>query len=261
VALVRGRFFDAHDRAPQSDAVMINASLARRRFGAIDPVGRRISLTRGETWRTIVGVVGDLRHQGLDQAPRETIYLPFRQYPGFSSALLVRTFGDPMALADPIGRLVRRLDGSTAVHSARTLAQVRAEALAPPRLITSLLSVFAGLALAIAATGLSGVLAYGVAQRTREIGIRMALGAAAGQVVAMVLRQGLGAVLKGMALGLAGALALARLLMGLLFGVGPHDPACFVGSFAVLLIVAVLAALIPARRAVAILPVQALRTE
>jgi predicted permease len=261
VPLLQGRFFDDRERTAKTGATIVNSRLARRHFGASDPVGRRVSFDRGRTWRTIVGVVGDVRQSGLEREPADGIYLPYSEFPGYTSTLFVRTAADPLAIAEQVRAEAHRLDPETAVGNVRTLARIRSEALSQPRLTTFLLGLFAVVALTISATGLSGLMAYSVSQRTQEIGIRVALGAAPGRMVAMVLREGLASAAIGLGIGVAGALGLARLASGLLFGVEPTDPLCFAGSAAVLLAVAVGACLIPARRVVAIEPMTALRTE
>ena len=258
---LRGRAFDAHDRDDAAPVALVSRGLARRHWGDADPVGRRISLDRGQSWRTVVGVVGDVRQTGLAQEPKDSVYLPFLQFPGFTSSLFVRTVVDPRAVADLVRAEVRALEPEAAVSSVRTLEEIRHEALSSPRLTTVLLGLFAALALAISAAGLSGVLAYSVSQRTREIGIRMALGAAPGRVLGMLLGQGLAAAAIGLGLGLVGAIGLSRLISGLLFGVEPTDPLCFLGSALVLSVVALVACLLPARRATVIDPMLALRTE
>jgi putative ABC transport system permease protein len=238
----------------------VSQGLARRHFGATDPVGQRLSTDGGGNWATIVGVVGDVRNASLDQEPKDTIYLPFFQFPGFSCQYFLRSLGDPRLLARQLQEAVHGLDAQTALHDVRTLDEVRDVALSSPRLTSFLLGAFAFLALAITATGLSGLIAYSVSQRTHEIGIRMALGADPRRVVAMLLGHGLRSVALGLALGITGALALARLGSGLLYGVGPTDALCFVGSGTVLVVVAALACLLPARRATTIDPQLALRS-
>jgi predicted permease len=261
VPVLRGRAFDAHDRDDAAPVALVSRGLARRHWGDADPVGQRISLDRGQSWRTVVGVVGDVRQTGLAQEPKDSVYLPFLQFPGFSSSLFVRTMVDPREVADQVRAQVRVLEPEAAVSGVRTLEEIRHEALSSPRLTTVLLGLFAALALAISAAGLSGVLAYSVSQRTQEIGIRMALGAAPGRVLAMLLGQGLAAAAIGLGLGLVGAIGLSRLISGLLFGVEPTDPLCFLGSALVLSAVALVACLLPARRATVIDPMLALRTE
>jgi len=259
VPVLRGRKFDARDRAGAAFVVLISQGLARRHFGDQDPIGQRLT-TGGQNYATIVGVVGDVRNASLDQEPKDTIYLSFLQFPGFSCQYFVRTLGDPRLLERQFAEAVHSLDAQTALHGVRTLEDVRDAALGSTRLTSALLGAFALLALAITAAGLSGLIAYSVSQRTHEIGIRMALGAAPRRVLRMVLGHGLRSVAQGLALGTAAALALARLVSGLLFGVAPTDLLCFVGSGALLLVVATVACLLPARRAVAIDPQIALRS-
>ncbi|HEY6555116.1 MAG TPA: ADOP family duplicated permease, partial [Vicinamibacteria bacterium] len=260
VPLLRGRGFDQHDRVKAPFVALLSRGLARRYWGDADPVGQRISDDRGQTWRTVVGVVGDVRNASLDRTPKDTLYLPFLQFPGYSYSYFVRTVGDPLALAHGVRQAVHALDPQTAVASVRTLEQVRHESIASPRLIAALLGSFATLALAITAAGLSGLIAFTVSQRTHEIGIRMALGADSRTVVGMLIRQGLSSVVIGLALGVAGALGLTRLVSGMLYGVGPTDIACFVASGTVLVVVATLACWGPARRATSIDPQVALRS-
>jgi putative ABC transport system permease protein len=259
--LVRGRTFDEHDEVDTgAPVVLVSQGLARRHWADGDPLGRRLSLDDGKTWSTVVGVVGDMRNASLDQEPKDTLYLPFLQFPGFSSQYFLKSLGDPGQVQRQFQEAVLALDGQTAVHDMQTLEQVRDAALRSPRLTTMLLGAFAGLALAITAAGLSGLIAYSVSQRTHEIGIRMALGAEPRRVLAMLLGQGMRSVVMGLALGTVGALALARLVSGLLYGVAPTDLACFVGSGLLLVAVAAVACLVPAQRATAIDPQLALRS-
>jgi putative ABC transport system permease protein len=259
VPLVRGRGFLEQDRDNAPVVVVVSQSLARRHFGDEDPLGRRIS-SDGENWGTIVGVAGDVRNIALDQEPKDTIYLPFAQFPGVSCHYFIRTFTDPHTVARQFQEVAHSLDPDVALHDVKTLEEVRERALSSPRLTTVLLGVFAGLALSITAAGLSGLIAYSVSQRTHEIGIRMALGAEPRRVLAMVLSQGMRSVALGLGLGAVAALALARLVSGLLFGVAPTDALCFVGSGMLLVLVAALACLLPARRATSIDPQMALRS-
>jgi predicted permease len=260
IGLVTGRTFDeADDRIDAPAVVVLGQTSARRYWPGEDPVGRRVSLDGGETWATVVGVVGDVRQYGLDQDPGLEMYLPFGGNPGFGFTLLVRTLGDPLKLEQEVRSAVRQADPQTPVSNVRTLERVRSESVASPRLTASLLSLFAVLALTISATGLGGALAFSVHQRTPEIGIRMALGAAPAAMLRMLLLQALRPVVLGLALGSVAALALARLMSGLLFGVRPTDPICFVGSALLLLLAGSLAALQPARRAARVDPMLALR--
>jgi predicted permease len=261
VPVMRGRVFDERDRAGGQGAVLVNQRLARRHWPEADPIGQRISGDGGRTWRTIVGVVGDVRQEALDREPQDAVYLPFREFPGVSAILFVRTLGAPGRVAEQIRAAARTTDVQTAVTAIRTLGDIRSEALSSPRLTSMLLGLFAGVALVITAAGLGGLIAYSVSRRTQEIGIRMALGADRGRITAMVLREGMTSVLIGLVIGMAGALALSRLVSGLLFGVGPNDPVCFAASALVLVLAAVAGCLLPARRATAVSPITALRAE
>jgi putative ABC transport system permease protein len=258
VPLVEGRGFGPHDGVTGDQVALVSQALARRHFKDGRAVGERIS-GNGRVWRTIVGVVGDVRQAGLDREPAEAIYLPFPEFPGFSSRILVRTAMDPVQAVTNVQSFVRTVDPQAAVSNVQTLEQVRRESLSSPRLTSSLLTMFAVVALAITAAGLSGLVAYSVSQRTHEIGIRMALGADRAAILRMVLREGLAPVMIGLGIGLLGALALSRFVGGLLFGLAPTDPLCFFGSALVLTLVAIAACLLPARRATSIHPLVALR--
>jgi putative ABC transport system permease protein len=261
VPLLRGRAFDERDKQDGQAVVIVNQRLARQHWGDADPVGRRLSSDGGKTWRTIVGVVGNVRQEGLESEPGGIVYLPFLEFAGYAPTVFVRTQDDPARVAEDLRAAARRADPQTAVSGVRTLDAIRGEALSSPRLTSALLGLFAMLALVITAAGLGGLIAYSVSQRTREIGIRMALGADRGRITAMVLREGMTSVLTGLALGAAGALALSRLVSGLLFGVGPNDPLCFAGSAVVLVLAALAGCFLPARRATAVSPMVALRSE
>jgi putative ABC transport system permease protein len=261
VPLQRGRVFTEHDVDARQGTVLVSSSLARRHWGDVDPVGARLSADDGKTWRTIVGVVGDVRQRGLQTDPVELVYLPFNEFPGFGATVFVRTLGDPRPIAQDVRAAAHRQDPQAAVSRIRTMDDIRSEAMSRPRQTTGLLTLFAFVALAISAAGLSGLIAYSVSQRTREFGIRIALGADPGRVRGMVLREGLVSVGMGLALGVVGALGLSHLASSLLFGVEPTDPLCFVGSAGLLLAVAVLACVVPARRATTIEPMRALRAD
>jgi putative ABC transport system permease protein len=260
IPLTRGRIFtDADDEnAPQ--VVIINEAAARHRFKGEDPVGQRVSFDNGRTWATIVGVVGDVRQYGLDREPAEEVYGPVSQGP-FATFLVVKTNADPMSEARLIQDVVHQTDAETAVDQVRTLQQVRDESVANPRLTTWLLGLFAGLALLITAAGITGVMALSVTQRTREIGIRIALGATRARIVTMVMRQGMTLVVVGLVVGVAGALALNRLVTSLLFATPSADPATFVAVSLLLTLVAAVACFFPALRATGIDPTLALRSE
>ncbi|HYU34512.1 MAG TPA: ABC transporter permease [Thermoanaerobaculia bacterium] len=266
VPLLAGRSFAARDTDadPKTPLVaMVNQSLARKLFAPGEsPVGRRIALTNlgGGAWRTIVGVVGDVKQHGLDNEAGPGVYFPYEQAADGEGQLLVRTAGEPLMMVDDVLRAVHEVDPEQSVADVRTLEQVRRTLLAPAKLTATLIGLFALLAFVIAATGVSGVIAFFVSERTQEIGIRSALGATRGTVLALVLRQGMKLVTCGLALGALGALLLTGLLRGLLFGVEPTDPATFVLIATTLVAVVGIACLVPARRALRIEPVIALRS-
>ncbi|HVU18090.1 MAG TPA: ABC transporter permease [Candidatus Didemnitutus sp.] len=257
--LLRGRSFRASDDAKAPGAVVINQSLASRLWPTSDPLGRRVSFDNGANWFTIVGIVANARAQ-LDADPVDEIQIPLQQSGGLlSGSLLVRTEADPAALLHDLREAIRRVDPQQPVTSIETLSQVRSYTLAPRRLIASLLGLFALVALVITATGIGGVLAFTVSQRTPEIGIRMALGASRSRVLWMVLGEGIRLVVAGLVVGAVGAYFLTRLMTSILYGVPPGDPLTLVTVVAVLLAVAVLACVLPARRATAVNPMVALR--
>jgi putative ABC transport system permease protein len=258
--LVKGRTFEETDNEKAQLVAVINQSTARHRWNDEDPIGRRVSFDRGQTWTTIVGIVGDVKQYGLDREPTDEIYIPLAQS-GFANNLLVRTPADPMAVASLMREAVYQVDPETAIDRVQTLEHVRSDAVASPRLTAILLAMFAGLALVITAAGIAGVMALSVSQRTHELGVRMALGASPSRVLGMVMRQGMYYVASGLAIGIAGALLLGRLMSALLFAVEPTDPITFVGVSVVLIAVAAAACFIPARRVTSIDPMLALRSE
>ncbi|HEX2188842.1 MAG TPA: ABC transporter permease [Longimicrobiaceae bacterium] len=265
IPLVRGRLFSAEDRAGAPPVVLLNRAAARRFFPAEDPLGKRITLT----WTrkdepvggTVAGVVADVREFGLDQDTRPTLYVAHAQVPLRRMEVVLRTGADPLALAPAVRREVAALDPALPVAGVRTLDALVEESVSARRFYLLLLGVFAAAALALAAVGVFGVMSYSVARRTREIGLRMALGAHAGRMQRMVLREALVLAALGIALGLAGALAATRLLRALLFQVGATDPATFLAVAAVLAAAALLASWLPARRATRVDPMVALRAE
>ncbi|HVP58948.1 MAG TPA: ABC transporter permease [Myxococcaceae bacterium] len=261
IPLVRGRVFTSTDRDPKNPVVVVNQSLARHRFGAEDPVGRRISFDGGKQWASIVGVVGDTHQQDLGTPVMDEVIGAFAET-GFNDLrLFVRSQAEPVSIAREIREAVRELDPQQPITEMQPLAEQRAQALAPHRLVASLLGLFAALALVITASGLIGVVAYSVSQRTREIGVRLALGAAPATVLWMVLGQGMALVLGGLGVGLAAALGLGRLGQGLLFGIGPLDPLTYATVAVLLIAISLLACALPARQATRVDPMLALRAE
>jgi putative ABC transport system permease protein len=259
IPLVRGRFFTERDRDTGPPVALISQSMARHLFGDADPVGARLSLNQGQTWVTVVGVVGDVRRQ-VDAAPADALYLPLAQGAPLTTMFLVRADEDPSLLVRQMREAVYSLDPQQPVDRFRTYDEVRAGAVANQRLTTSLIGGFAGLALVITALGLAGVIAFSVNQRTQEFGVRMALGASRVSLVRMVLAQGMRLVAIGLVIGVGGALALGRLLRALLYDVETTDALTFAGVALVLAAVAIAACLVPARRASSVDPMAALRS-
>ena len=260
VPLLRGRVFADSDDAKAPQVSVVNEAAARHRWGAEDPVGKRVSFDNGQTWVTIVGVVGNVRQYGLDREPTDEIYGPVAQL-AFANFLIIRTKGDPLALSKSLRDAVHEVDSETAIDQVKTLQQVLDDSVASPRLTAWLLGLFALVALVITAAGISGVMALAVTQRTREIGIRLALGATRTGIVTMIMRQGMTLVLVGLALGVAGALALNGLVASLLYATPGADPLTFAAVSFLLVLVAGAACLIPSLRATAIDPMLTLRRE
>jgi len=261
IPILNGRAFLQTDRPETPIVAVVNRSAARHLWGSQDPIGTRFSTDAGRTWTQVVGVVGDIKQYGLDKDVADEIYLPMAQYPMGQASLVIKTAVEPMSIARGVIELLHGVDPNQPAARVRSLEQVRAESVAAPRLTTNLLGIFALLALTIAATGIGGVMALAVGQRRHEIGVRMAIGARPGEILRMILGQGMGLALVGIVLGLLGAFALTRLLQTLLFEVGPTDPLTFVGVAAVLGVATLVACYVPARRAARVDPIIALRVE
>jgi putative ABC transport system permease protein len=265
IPLTRGRLFGPDDTATAPARVIVNEAFVRRFFPSEDPLGKRVTFNNPQNknvqWLTIVGVVADTRRGGLGRPAWAELYFPLTQSPDTRLTVLIRTAGDPIAMARAAQEQVWAIDPSQPVSSIRTLEELLARGQANRRFTMMMLGVFAVVALLLAAVGIYGVIAYSTAQRTHEIGIRIALGATRVDVLHMVLRDGLRIGAFGTVIGVAAAAAASRLLSGLLFGISPHDPLTFVALPAGLLIVALLASWIPARRALAVEPSTALRGE
>jgi len=263
IPLMRGRAFTPADRTGSQPVVVINDAMRRKFWPDQDPLGQQISITRGRTtiWREIVGIVGDIRHAGLGAEPEPEVYMPYAHDPFFFLRIAVRSSAQPDVLAGAMRAAVWAVDPAQPVSRVRTMDAVVASSVASQRFNTILIGTFAALALALAAIGLYGVIAYSVTLRQREFGLRLALGAERHHVLGLVLRQALVLAAAGLVLGFALALAMTRVIETQLYQTTPTDPTTFGAVAAVLLLIAVLASYAPARRAVNADPMTALRAE
>jgi predicted permease len=262
IPLLRGRQFTEQDAANTPLVALINETAAKRFWQNEDPIGKRIILGGvNNPKRTIVGIVRDVRHQGLDDAPEMQAYGPHAQWTDSHMQIVVRTSVDPASLTAAVRGEIRAVDANTPVYQIATMRQLVSDSVAQRRFTLALLSGFAAIALLMAAIGIYGVMSFAVSQRTREIGIRVALGAQARDVLKLVIRRGMALVAAGVLIGLVGAFALTRLMESLLFGVGATDPMTFTGISLLLGIVALLACYLPARQASKVDPMIALRCE
>jgi predicted permease len=266
IEVVRGRGFAAGDDARAPQVVLLSEAAVRRHFADEDPIGKRIRLGLGrgrgrKAGGEVVGVVRDVKRQGLAQESRPEIYVPYAQFPLQSMAVVVSSDVPPRSLATAAERVVHELDAELPIARLATLEEIVARSISEPRFYVTLLGAFAAAALFLAALGLFGVMSYAVAQRTRELAVRMALGARQQELRRMVLREALRLGGVGLALGLGGALLLSRTLESLLFSVSPGDPATLAAVAALLLVTTLVAGYLPARRATRIDPVVALRAD
>ena len=261
IPAVRGRVFGATDGPQALPVVTVNDALARKYWPDTDPLGRRLRLFGDPRWWTVAGVVGNIREFGLDADVPPTLYVPFDQLPAASLTLVVRSKMAARDLVRGAQAVISSVDPSLAAWQVQPIGEMLSASLAQRTFALEILQGFAAVALLLAGLGLYGVLAYAVAQRTREIGVRMALGARPVQALVLVGRESLAVVGAGVLLGIAGALASARMISGLLFGIGPADPLALLGAAAVLGAVALIATLLPARRAALVDPAVALRAE
>ncbi len=262
IPLVKGRTFSESDGPDAPSVIVINEALARRYFPNEDPIGKRARLGINNFTGNIIGVVGDVKHMGLDAAVHEEVYTPYAQTPFWTDMTLsVRTSGDPLSVAAAMRDVIKGLDNALPVSRQRTLETIAAESVAQPRFRTLLLGLFGLAALLLASVGIYGVMSYAVVQRTHELGVRVALGAQTADVLRLVIGQGIKLVLSGVALGVLASFGLTRLMEGLLFEVSATDPVTFAGIALLLNGVALLACWIPARRATKVDPMIALRCE
>ena len=259
IPLLRGRNFTEQEVSQNAKVIVVSQQLFDVAFPNEEPLGKRLVTSLDGGPYEIIGVVGDIRHRSLEFEPYAAMYFPTRQVGGMN--LVIRTQGDPLSLAPAVRREVQAMDPDQPVATIRTMDEWISRSVATPRYRTMLLGLFAALAMVLAATGIYGVMSYSVAQRTHEIGVRMALGARQVDVLSLVVRQGMLLVVVGLALGLVGAYAPTRVLSTLLFGVTAKDPITFVAVAGLLSVVALIACYIPARRATKVDPLTALRYE
>jgi putative ABC transport system permease protein len=262
IPLLRGREFDERDVAKSPWVALVNESMARHFWPGEDALGKRFRMgdTKGP-WRTVVGVVGDVLHKGLDAPHTMQVYLPNTQFADSLVVLAVRTSKDPASLASAVRSEITALDPQAPVSAVATMDEVVSASVANERFGALLFLLFGAIALLLTAVGIYGVISYGVAQRTHEIGIRLALGAGRSEVLGLIIGEAMKPAMYGAALGLGAAFGLTRLLSRLLFHVRPTDPQVFVAVFLLLVGVALLACYIPARRATRVDPMVALRYE
>ncbi len=266
IPLLQGRVFDEKDNLQSKLVIVVNERFARENYPGQDPVGKRIkpgwSIDKETPWREIIGVVANVRHRNLYAEHSPEMYLPAAQVPfGFTTLVVRAAVADPASLAPAVRAALAETDRSVPLTNVRVFEEYLSRSLARPRFNALLLSVFAGVALVLTAVGVYGVMAYSVAQRTGEIGVRMALGAQQGSIFRLVVGEGMTLVAISIGLGLAGALALTRLLSSLLYGVGAWDPLTFGVISLLIVLVAFLACWLPARRAARVNPIEALRAE
>jgi putative ABC transport system permease protein len=264
IPLRRGRMFSAEDRADAPPVAIVNESMARQLWAEQDALGKRFRLggpASTAPWFTVVGIAADMRRRGFEEEPTAQMFEPLAQNPSRLAVLLVRTSSDPVGIAAAIQAAVRRVDNRAPAYGVGPLSSRLATFQSARRFQTSLLGAFSVLALVLAAIGIYGVIQYSTATRTREIGVRMAVGAERGDIFRMIVGEGLKLSLTGVAIGVFGALWLSRLGASLLFGVAPTDPVTYAGVAALLTAVAIAGCYLPARRAAGINPIDALKYE
>ncbi len=264
IRLMDGRLFDARDTSSSPDVIIINQTLSRTFYGNESPIGRRIQPNMDGAMCTVIGVVEDVKNAGIDRPAGTELYLPYTQKHGSGNNdafVVLRSNGDASSLAGAVRQEVQAIDPTIPVSHVRLMEDVLSSAQARPRFLTLLLSLFSGIALVIATVGIYGVISYSVARRSKEFGLRMALGARPTNILGLVLKQGVLLTGIGVVAGLIAALILTRLMASLLFGVTSTDPVTYLGVSVLLAAVAIIATYIPARRATQVDPIKILRYE
>jgi predicted permease len=263
IPIKRGRGFTAEDGPNAPPVVIVNEAAMRRIFGNEDPIGQHVRTGPNPSgaWSTVIGVIGDIRHAGLETPPSPELYVNYLQNPPVAPFIALRTAGDPAVLAERVRTEARAFDSTLAIYDVRTMQQIRSESVAERRFLLLLIGAFGALALILAAVGVYGVMALVVSERTQEMGVRLALGAAPATVLGMIVRQAATLAAIGVAAGVLAAVVLTPLLTSQLFGVRALDPFTFAAVAALLVSIATLAALVPARRAMRVDPLHALRCE
>ena len=262
IRLLNGRFFNDQDAGNAQSVAILTESAARSAFGGRESVGQQISLDCAKgPWRTVVGVVADSRNYTLEREPWPEIFIPYQQRPSLFMTFVLRTKDDPMRLATSLRQAVKSVDSSEPVSNIQAMDDIVRNLVAPQRFKLVLMGSFALLALVLGAVGLYGVISYAVTERTHEIGVRRALGAQRNDVLKLVIGQGFKLTLMGVGIGILGALALTRSLSTMLYGVKPTDPLTFAAVSLILIVVALVASFIPARRATKVDPMVTLRCE
>ena len=264
IPLLRGRDIEPADSSTAPGVILINATAAKQIWPNEDPLGKRVKVGGlDHPWLTVVGIVGDVHHIGLDTAPQLQMYIPHAQWPFPDSDMtfVIRTSGQPGAIASAARQAIHSIDAGQPISRVLPLDDYVALSVQGRRFALILIGAFAAIALLLSIVGIYGVTAYTVSQRTREIGIRVALGAQRGEVLGLILRQGMVLIITGVALGIAASIGLTRFLATMLFDVSPTDPVTFALVIAVLVAAAAMACWIPARRAMNVDPMVALRHE
>jgi putative ABC transport system permease protein len=263
IPLLAGRSFSTSDAASAPLVVLVNNRMARHYWPNESPVGHRVAVHNGDkkTWASVVGVISDVRQYGLDKEPTDTIYFAADQSGMNNGALLVRTKGDPLRMTNQVAAIIHEIDPQQPITDVRTLEQLRGAQLGTPRITSMLLGLFAAVALFITIVGVSGTLALSVARQSKEIGIRLALGATKRNILSNALTRGMLPVLIGLGLGTVAAAFATRVLAKMLFGVKPGDPGTFIAIAFLFFGAALIGCVIPARRAARVDPMIALRTE